>query len=358
MLSSNIRSHLLSPMARRSIIANPQSTSIAATTIQSTTTTAQSLQTTAPFSTKSKKKTLQSYNDEKQSKKQYRTDLYHKSQERTANLPNRRKGKGTSNNKNFQKNAFRKWFDEKRNLELYLNRVAKRQNQQWKIKLGLMIERLPVVTEEDEDWELDYMYMKAHYDRERSIVYPKEILGFGDPMEDEILTKEELIESLPEGFKPAPRITEEDKNNIIQSLNRKLSQRVYLAIRPDDKSGWSLPITDLDGTKEETFVDGVKRFIQSNKMLQDLEIRCLSNCPMVVDTLKYDEEDKGLTENGAYFGEKVFYMRVQYEDGSVDEKKVDKSKMSDWGWLGRSEMADRVKAERGEEESLFYHYML
>ena len=165
-------------------------------------------------------------------------------------------------------------------------------------------------------------------------------------------------ERLPEGYKPAPRITEEDKNNIIQSLNRKLSERVYLALCPNDNSGWSLPITDLNCEKGETFVDGVKRFIQSNKMLQDLEIRCLSNCPMVVDVIKYDEADKGQTENGTYFGEKIFYMRVQYEGGTVDADKVDKSKMSDWGWLERSEITDRVKTEKGEEESLIYHYML
>ena len=74
---------------------------------------------------------------------------------------------------------------------------------------------------------------------------------------------------------------------------------------------------------------------------------------MVVDAIQYDQEDKTLTDNGTYFGEKIFYMRVQYEDGSVNGKKVDASKISNWGWLERSEMEDRVKAEKGEEESSF-----
>ena len=188
MLSSNIRSLLLSPITRRCSIHGQRS--ITASPV------AQSLQIPSlSFSTKAKKQTLQSYNDEKQAKKKYRTELYNKRQERKANLPKRRNGPNSHVLKNAKKKEFRKWFDEKRNLELYYNRVAKRQNQQWKIKLGLMIERLPVVTQDMEDWELDYMYMKANYDREHSIVYPKEIEGFSDPMDSEILTIEEMIGS-------------------------------------------------------------------------------------------------------------------------------------------------------------------
>lgn len=170
-------------MARRGLITvHSQSTAKAVSSVLQS----QSL----PFSTKAKKQTLQTYKDEKKAKKEYRTKLYHKAQERKSNLPNRRKD---NPNRNVMKKAFRSWFDNKRNLELYWDRLAKRQNQEWKIKLGLMIERLPVVTEDDEDWELDYYYMKAHFDRERSIVYPKEIEGFSDPMDYEILTKEELM---------------------------------------------------------------------------------------------------------------------------------------------------------------------
>lgn len=169
---------------------------------------------------------------------------------------------------------------------------------------------------------------------------------------------------LPEGYKPAPRITEADKNNIIQTLDRKLPHRVYLALRPNDEIGWTLPITDLNPMPTskshtlggETFVDAVKRFIASNKMLKDMDIRCLSNCPMAVEAIPYNQEtEKDKSENGKYFGEKVFYMRVQYEEGQVG--KVDKT-IHDWGWLERSEMMDRVKTEKGEDASLFYHYML
>jgi len=230
-----------------------------------------------------------------------------------------------------------------------------------------MIERLPVVTRDQEEWEKDFLHMAAQLDRERAKIYPKEIQGVDNPMDSEVLTMEELFELLPEGFKPAPRITEDDKNNNIQTTNRKLSQRVYLSIRPDDEIGWSLPIATLNekNANNESFVDCVKRYMKSNKMLQDLKLLYLSNCPMAVDVIPYKSSEDGngaetdeRSEGGVYFGEKVFYMRVQWEEGDVNVDNKDSSKLDDWGWLARSEMVEKVKSEKGEDASLFYHYML
>lgn len=163
------------------------------------------------------------------------------------------------------------------------------------------------------------------------------------------------VAQLPEGFQPAPRITEADEKNIIQTTQRRLQDRLYLTIRPDDDVGWTLPITALnEENNDETFVDGVKRYLKSNKMYKDLTVRCLSNCPMVADVIAYEDGNEE-SENGTYYGEKIFYMRVQYEEGEVE--KADEN-LNDWGWLERSEMVERVKAEKGEDASKFYHYML
>lgn len=75
---------------------------------------------------------------------------------------------------------------------------------------------------------------------------------------------------------------------------------------------------------------------------------------MVVDMIEYN--DDMMKENDGFFGEKIFYMRVQYDEGEVDVNKM--KKMSDWGWLARDEMQERVKVEKGEESALFYKYML
>lgn len=75
---------------------------------------------------------------------------------------------------------------------------------------------------------------------------------------------------------------------------------------------------------------------------------------MGIDVVEYSDEEK--ENNGGFFGEKIFYMRVQHEDGDVKTSKV--SKMEDWGWLAREEMVEKVTAEKRDEAALFYKYML
>ncbi len=163
-----------------------------------------------PFSTKSdgKKTTLKSYNEDKKRAKEYRTKLYNQRQKRIQSLPHRRPepikdlGEVNSSSENdegpkykrgIKKAQFRSWFYLKKQNELYYNRLAKRLDQKWKVKVGLMIERLPVVTMDREEWEEEFMYLSAQLERETAAIYPKEIQGFDDPMDSEVLTFEELL---------------------------------------------------------------------------------------------------------------------------------------------------------------------
>lgn len=152
---------------------------------------------------------------------------------------------------------------------------------------------------------------------------------------------------LPEGFTPAPRVTEDDKNGNVKSLNRRLATRMYLAIKQDGK--WALPAVDVkDG---ETLLDATKRAVVDTAG-DRLEFYCPSNCPMGVDmTIYSDDEQK---QHGT-FGVKTFFLRVQYDDGVVSDKISDGR---DYAWLDRDEMTQRVKDEQGEDASKLYHYLL
>jgi hypothetical protein len=59
-----------------------------------------------------------------------------------------------------------------------------------------------------------------------------------------------------------------------------------------------------------------------------------------------------------YFGEKIFYYRVQLDTGDVDESVCLKSGMKDYAWLSREEIVERVGGERGEHQAKFFHYIL
>ena len=55
-----------------------------------------------------------------------------------------------------------------------------------------MVERLPIITPDREQWESDYMQLQSELSRYDDIAYPKE-LGFEDPIDRKIYTEEELL---------------------------------------------------------------------------------------------------------------------------------------------------------------------
>lgn len=155
---------------------------------------------------------------------------------------------------------------------------------------------------------------------------------------------------LPEGFTPAPRETEADKSGNVKTLDRRLKTRVYLAVKgSEDNSKWTLPTVDVND--DETLLEATKRAV-ANAAGDKLELYCPSPCPMAVDMKVYSDEDQA---KYGTFGTKTFFLRVQYDEGDVSEEDNDGS---DYAWLDREEMTQRVREEQGEDASKLYHYML
>lgn len=268
--------------------------------------------------------------------------------------------------KNHLKNLFRSWYDPYAGRQDYYEREARRRGQVWRHRVAVMLERLPIVTPDVETWEEEYDMLRSEMDRWGK-VWPKE-LGFMDPMDNEVLTREQLYALLPEGLEPMPRETEADHTGNVQTLDRRLKTRIYLSLLPSSSSssssqttGWMFPTADLreDEGKEETIVDCAKRAVK-DVAGDSLLVKYISNCPMGVRMEPYDVSlgGEGQTpDDEGYFGIKTFYLRAQYDEGDVDEKRLGR-KVEDWGWLDREEMTDRVREHRGEEVGKFYHYML
>ena len=132
--------------------------------------------------------TLQEQMQLKLQLKQRRTELYQAKLQRRARLPTRRDPKI----KNYNKVQFQSWYQPFVQQQNYLSRQAKREQKLWNIQVAALIERLPVVTPDVEDWEEKFENLQAELDRYRTKVYPKE-LNLGDPMDDEVLTREQLL---------------------------------------------------------------------------------------------------------------------------------------------------------------------
>ncbi|KAL7526082.1 hypothetical protein ACHAWF_001620 [Thalassiosira exigua] len=293
-----------------------------------------------------------SYKERKEATKQKRRDAWDRKQDRLERLKTRRDHAP----KDVLKGKFRSWWEGEQQYHDVLRREAKREGKPWRVRVAVMVERLPVVTPDVEPWEREY-YDLRDYLMSFGKEYPEET-GFmfaPDKPEDHIIpSDEELLAGLP--FTPAPRETEADATGEVRTRDRQLKERVYLALRTDAEGNlsgprWTLP-SALART-DETLLSVAERAV-AESVGKDLTTWCPSNAPMAVNFRKYG---KGLSPEfaGGYFGEKIFYYRIQYDQEDVDEGAL---KAEDYGWLTRGEMTERVKEERGEHQAKFFHYML
>ena len=160
-------------------------------------------------------------------------------------------------------------------------------------------------------------------------------------------------------FTPAPRETEADATGLIQTRDRQLKTSVFLTIKTDaegNQSGprWTLP--SAFAKNDETLLETAQRAV-SDVAGKDLILWCPSNAPMTVNFRLYNKSlPEALKMN--YFGEKIFYYRVQHDRGDVSQEALKKAVVGDWGWLTKEEIVERVTEERGEHQAKFFHYML
>lgn len=305
----------------------------------------------AKNSNKSVPKNDLSYKDRKEAAKLKRRDTYNAKQDRLERLATRRDHAP----KDVLKNKFRGWWDKEVLYHNILTRKARQAGKPWRIRVAVMVERIPIVTPDAEDWERQYWDLRD-YIWTYGKVYPEET-GFMPPEkpEDHIVpTDEELLAGLP--FTPAPRETEADANGDIKTRDRQLKTSVFLGIKSDaegnkDGARWTLP--SALSQNDETLLETAKRAV-SDVVGKDLVLWCPSNAPMAVNFRVYN---KNLPEDfrGNYYGEKTLYYRVQHDSGDVDETAV---KADDWGWLTNDEIVEKVTEERGKHQATFFKYIL
>ena len=139
-------------------------------------------------------------------------------------------------------------------------------------------------------------------------------------------------------------------------MDRKLKDRVYLMV------GDSFPTTELKlsangddkyGAECETLLEAAIRGVTEHtsrgggKKKGPLDLYCPSKSPIGVQLDVHDEEQQKST--GSY-GTKTFFMKVQYDDGTLKGKDI--------AWLDRSEIVERFQADSKDNEAKFFRYLL
>ena len=135
----------------------------------------------------------------------------------------------------------------------------------------------------------------------------------------------------------------------MQTFDRKLKDRVFFTLVDPDTGNCHFPTVDLTSNDDESFLEAAQRALQETNAGGGtiLELYCPSQAPMAVELTAFTEE-----EDPHYFGTKTFFMRVQYDDGAIA------GNTTEFAWLDRNEIVERVQQHQGDNESKFYRYLL
>lgn len=133
-------------------------------------------------------------------------------------------------------------------------------------------------------------------------------------------------------FKFAPRVTEDDKNNNIKSLNRKLDDTLFLVC--DHKLGNDNVMLLPQGKwiEGESLRQTAERIVKE-KFGSDVIVHFYGNAPIGFYRYKYPQAERKET-----VGAKIFFFRAIYKSGNVVDKKS-----PNYMWINEDELKTKVK---------------
>lgn len=251
-------------------------------------------------------------------------------------------------------------IQEQRARNTALQSEAEAKNLDWRLVCSTILHRYPVITPDKEPWEVEYEKMEATIAEKHRELLIKELEGTPDSVliEDKVLSKEEMLETLP--FTPAPRITEADKTNDRHSLERRLTDSLFLIVRRNRGDfGWQFPQGKLQ--ENETIADAAARILQraGHADVDQFQGSVLSKkkpSPLLVPNNSYFVSkspvghyqyayNPALQEKRKQFGARVFFTRAQYLGGSTLPVKISKKMYKDYAWIARDEVFEYFDPE-------------
>jgi hypothetical protein len=122
--------------------------------------------------------------------------------------------------------------------------LAVKANLPWRLVSAAIVERLPVVTADKEQWELDMEEVQARKNE------------YGRTVPDNFLKdRSGKMADFQKDFVPAPRVTEEEED--ARTTNKKLTERLYLvAQKSRNAHAWQFPQGGRDGEENMREVSG------------------------------------------------------------------------------------------------------
>jgi large subunit ribosomal protein L46 len=223
---------------------------------------------------------------------------------------------------------------------------------------AVCLERKPVISRERNEIEDKFSRMLAQIELENSLKSDHEVRLEKDILQAELLknksvdldmdqtlqhTAQDLEDTVIDEYNKfpfEPRVTEADKTNDLQSLERKLDRHLLLLVQQKlwDQKVWIMPQgLRVDG---ETMLQTAERVLKE-KCGPGLTVQFFGNAPCGIYKYKYPKRFVGNSEE-ASIGAKVFFFKAQYLAGHLEHKKP---KVEEFRWLGREELKSSLPQE-------------
>ncbi|KAG5178308.1 hypothetical protein JKP88DRAFT_168941 [Tribonema minus] len=219
----------------------------------------------------------------------------------------------------------------------------------WEYHAAVLLERLPVVVPEPEDWEVAWMDFMSEFRWNCGRQYPAELDIWREDRDAPAPSFREQHEACP--IPLAPRVTEADASGDRTTLHRALDRRIFLLERASDAEPWRFVTAAVqrggsgggDGGGGETLRAAAERALAAalRPDVPGFKYWHVGNGPAGVDWRIFGEEERAA--RGA-FGEKVFLMRAQIVVGEPAFARRGVQRV----WVAKEELAEYFGAERGQ----------
>ncbi|SPR01623.1 unnamed protein product (mitochondrion) [Plasmodiophora brassicae] len=179
-----------------------------------------------------------------------------------------------------------------------------------------IVERLPLTVPDLEPWEKDWDDVQADLDERFSKPMPK----FVEKALDERMSQPDMVR-FSQNFEPAPRVTQDDINDVRTSLDRKLDCELVLIVKDTKTGKWQFPSAVWTGDPE-TIRQTADRAI-STTIGEELDFQFTGQAPIA---------HVSYTEGGEET--RVFFLRAFYVSGQVQSQ--------EFLWVTKNEIGEYV----------------
>ncbi|CAH8856480.1 unnamed protein product [Trichobilharzia szidati] len=230
----------------------------------------------------------------------------------------------------------------------------------WNILTGLCIRRPAVIAPEFtplekqiaelyEKVEFENSHLSAHelrHETETKNIALALSKGTNNNIKETLITAREaelMWEAEAEKFKPADRLTENDKNGNLKSAWRVLDRPLFLLVQSskDIYNGWSLPSAPVVNGKN---LRQTADFIATSLLPSRAKWSIFGNAPVAV-WLSQDQNDKD-TGTQVYFYNVYVDRHWHGEDLNINNEASSFASIKDYAWISTNEFKNFIKHKK------------